>query len=294
MVPEVGNYLFTHVGFSKNEKPTLFLQRDSEITPFEPLGRVITLKFDTSTHFCTGWYDMRSGESHVCPDNITVDEKYEQCPACQKRTGFNPAFYHAASVSEQQEERNQEPHFLYLTHFGPGIIKVGISHAARGNARLLEQGARSALILETFPTALVARQYEAKIAAMPGIVETLQLRKKIAALAQFYDTKAAETELRTTRAKIESILNLTFEKNNVMTFNHVYFPNEAPTLTNVHDCGSHNLISGYTTGMLGTLLFCTQQNTPLFLPLKKYVGYRVDLSYEESPISLPAQQTSLF
>lgn len=294
MTPEAGTYLFTHVGFSKNERPTLFLQRELEIISFEPLGKTLTLKFDMSMRLCTGWYDMRNSENHVCPEGATVDEKYEQCPACQKRTGFNPAFYHAASVSEQQEERNQEPHFLYLAHFGSGIVKVGISHAARGSARLLEQGARSALVLETFPTALIARQYEAKIAALPGIIETLQLRKKIATFTQTYDAKAAVSELESTRTKIETTLGVSFAKNNVETFDHVFFPGGTPTLANAYDCAPHNLISGHALGMLGTLLFCQQQDAPLFLPLKKYVGYSASLGYGETQISIPARQASLF
>jgi hypothetical protein len=293
-VPEAGDYLLTHVGFSKTEKPTLFLQHGLEIISFEPLGKTLTLRFDTSTRFCTGWYDMRNGEDHVCPESATIDGKYEQCPACQKRTGFNPAFYHATSVSEQQEERNQEPHFLYLAHFGPGIVKVGISHAARGNARLLEQGARSALILDTFPTAHVARQYEAKMAALPGIVETLQLRKKVATLSKAYDVKAAEHELSEFRQKIESALAVTFAKNHIVVFDRIFFPSGIPTLTEAYDCSIQNLISGHVTGMLGTLLFCKQEDVPLFLPLKRYLGYHVTLTYDETPIALPARQTSLF
>src|SRR5690349_6321107 len=96
---------------------------------------------------------MRSSKSYVCPDQVMIDKKFDVCPTCQQRTGFNPAFYHASSVSSQQEERNLEPHLLYLAHFGKGIVKVGISHAARNRSRLLEQGARSAIVLDIFPTA---------------------------------------------------------------------------------------------------------------------------------------------
>ncbi len=121
---------------------------------------------------------METGVLHTCPDTLKVENKYEQCSGCQKRTGFNPAFYNATSVSEQQEARNAEPHTLYLARFGTNTLKVGISYAKRGNSRLLEQGARDALILDTFPSAHIARQYEAKIAALPNVVETVQLQTK--------------------------------------------------------------------------------------------------------------------
>jgi hypothetical protein len=293
-MPEVGDYILSHVGFSREEKPILTLQQGDEFIRFDPLGHVITLRYDTTTRFCTGWYDMRAGESHVCPDSVSVDEKYDQCAACQSRTGFNPAFYNATSVSAQQEERNLEPHMLYLAHFGKGIVKVGISHAARERARLLEQGARSALVLDIFPTAHIARQYEAQIASLPGIAETLQVRRKIATLAQPYDLTAAAKELSETRSRIETTLGKTFSLHDTQTFDHVYFPNGTPQLQDAVEVTEQNVISGNTIGMLGPLLFCTQQDTPLFVPIKKYTGFRVTLSYDETPLTLPVRQMTLF
>ncbi len=294
MVPEAGDYLLTAAGFSLEEKPFISLQKEGEFYDLLPLGKTLTLEFDTAQRYCTGWRDITAGTRHACPDKNVVAEKYEQCPACQKRTGFNPAFYHATSVSTQQEARNQEPHFLYLAHFGPGTVKVGISHAARGRSRLLEQGARSALVLDTFPTAHVARSYEAKIAALPGIVETVQLRKKIAELSRHYDEKAAAEELKATRTAAEQVLGVSFAKNDVLFLDPVFFPDGTPKLGNAHDCSDQNRVSGLVTGMLGTLLFCRHADSDVFLPLKKYAGYNVRLSDEQTPLTLPAQQTSLF
>lgn len=293
-MPEVGKYLLTHVGFTRDEKAILSLQNNDGVVSFSPLGQTITLEFDMSEHFCVGWYDMRTGESHICPESAAIEGKYDQCPACQQRTGFNPAFYHANTVSTQQEERNLEPHMLYLAHFGKGIVKVGISHAARGNARLLEQGARSALILDIFPTAHIARQYEAQIAALPGIAETLQVRKKIVALSQSYDNTKAADELNSTQDRIETTLTKTFSKNNVQHFDATYFPHTTPKLEDAFETTGQSRLSGKVVGMLGSLLFCEQQDTPLFLPLKKYTGYSVTLSFEEAHIDLPARQISLF
>jgi hypothetical protein len=293
-MPEVGEYIFSHVGFSREEKPTLTLAQNSELIPFQPVGNIVTVSFDTSIRFCVGWHDIRTGKSYVCPDGLTVNEKYDQCATCQQRTGFNPAFYHATTVSPQQEEFNLEPHILYLAHFGRGIIKVGISRAARQHSRLLEQGARSAVILDTFPTAHIARQYEAQIAALPGIAETLQIRKKISALTEPYSINDAVEELSLTREMVESTLAKTFSKNSARSFDEVYFASAKPQLSDSVETTDHDMISGKTIGMLGSFLFCEQQDTPLFLPLKKYTGYKLTLSYDETPITLPARQISLF
>lgn len=293
-MPEEGSYVLTHVGFTHQGEPTLALQQNDVIHRFNPVGATLSMTFDQSQRFCTGWYDMRAGESHPCPDNASIGGKYEECSACQQRTGFNPAFYNASSVSPQQEERNQEPHILYLAHFGKGITKVGISHAARGDARLLEQGARSAIILDTFPTALVARQYEAKIAAMPGIAETIQLRKKITLLSQPYDKADAHDELLSARADIESVLKTSFSGGAPRSFDEIYFPSTPVDLPQSFDVSSYKGISGRIAGMLGPFIVSAQNDTPLFLPIKKYTGYTLILSKTPFDISLPSQQMSFF
>lgn len=293
-MPETGDYILATVGFSKNEEPLLILQKDTLFREFFPLDQHITLRFAMEQRFCTGWRDITNGGRHVCPDALVVDKKYEQCPACQKRTGFNPAFYNTTAVSSQQEARNLEPHILYLAYFGDGVIKVGISHAARGNSRLLEQGARSALILETFPSAHIARQYEAKIATLPGIVETVIVRRKITALRTPYSQATTEKELEAARQRAETELKTNFTGTSVVHLDNRFFPKGTPRLDTAYETTAHHLISGKVSGMLGSLLFCEQQDTQTFLPLKKYIGYKMSLSDNETLLDLPAQQVSLF
>lgn len=294
-MPEAGMYLLSNAGFTKDEKPYISLQnKNNFIDHLVVPASTVSLLFDTTERFCIGWGDITTGERFACPDTAKLDPKYEQCSACQKRTGFNPAFYHASSVSKQQEARNLQPHILYLAYFGNGVTKVGISLAARGKSRLLEQGARSAIILDTFPSAHIARQYEAKIAAMPGIAETVLLRKKIETMQHSYDPHTASSKLLKTKDDIEKTLGTQFTNSEVLHFDSVYFPTSTPNFSDAFDCTGHNIISGETIGALGTLLFCYQQDTPLFLPLKKYIGYRVELSYSPIAITLPARQISLF
>lgn len=293
-MPEPGSYLLSNVGFSASEEPLLLLQKESTFIDWYPIGQKFTITFDMSERHCVGWRNITTGERFSCPDTASVPAKYEQCTVCQKRTGFNPAFYHANSVSSQQEARNQEPHLLYLAHFGPGTIKIGLSHAKRKNGRLLEQGARSAMILDTFPSAHIARQYEAKIATLPGIAETIQLQKKINVCMQPYDQTAAAIELAKTKDIIEKHLGTTFGGQKVRYYDAKYFPSSMPDMTMMFDTSKLNTIAGQCVGMLGALLICQQNDTPLLLPLKKYVGYSFTFGDAVTAITTPPQQSSLF
>ncbi len=293
-MPEAGDYLLTNVGFAPDETPVISLQKDGVFYLFSPLNNTLTLAFATDDRYCVGWRDITTGERFVCPDSRNVEGNYEQCQACQEKTGFNPAFYNATSVSKQQEARNQEPHLLYLARFGQGIVKVGISHAKRQRSRLLEQGARDAVIIDTFPTAHIARQYEAKIAAMPGIVETLQSRKKASLLSQPYDHVAGAAELTNAKKRIETEHRVAFTGNDVINLDPIYFPSQSPNFQQSVDCSDQHQISGNAFGMVGASLFCDHNGTPVFLPLKKLVGYQVNLTYNQQPLTLPAQQISLF
>lgn len=293
-MPEAGEYLLSRVGFSREETPELTFAKGKDFFDFNPIDHELTLQIDARQRFCVGWSDMVEGKRYVCPDSNLISSAYEQCAACQQRTGFNPAFYHATSVSSQQEARNAEPHILYLAYFSKDTVKVGISYAARGNARLLEQGARYALILDTFPTAHIARSYEAKIAQIPGISETVQLRKKILLLNQEIDSDEAIVMLTELRSQLEQQLNITFTKNHVQSLDGHYFPKIQANFDALHDCSDQNIISGRAIGMLGSLLFCQQDDTTLFLPLKKYLGYKVTFSHEQTNITVPPRQTSFF
>lgn len=293
-MPQEGEYLLTNVGFSPDEKPCLSLQRDGSFFDLQPLGKTLTLQFDTARRQCVGWRDITNGERTACPDKAQLEGKYEQCQACQERTGFNPAFYHATSVSAQQEARNQEPHILYLARFGKGVIKVGISYAKRERSRLLEQGARDAIILDTFSSAHIARQYEAKIAAMPNIAETLQLRKKLSLIEQAYSHDEGKKELKATKNTIEDALKVRFGGSEIINLDPLFFPNGTPNLAESFNTSEQHILTGLVTGSLGSLLFCHYNDTPIYLPVKKFVGYPVTISYGMSSLNLPARQASLF
>lgn len=291
-----GDFLFIHYGYGGEDlTPSLTLHRDGQeaFEHFAPRGQVVTLEFDTVTRYCTGWHDLATSESAPCPDQATVDSTYNQCMHCQRKTGFNPAFYNAASVSEQQQARNATPHFLYLAHFGPGVVKVGISWAQRGIRRLLDQGARSCLIIKEYPNANVARQYEAKIASLSGIAETLQLKAKYTLLAREYDATQGAEELLATRDRLARELGVQADPNQPLYLDEYYLSTNSFTPHHLVHL-KEGSISGNALGMVGSSLITLQDDTPYFLSLANLTGYKVHISNAEKPNVHAPQQTSLF
>lgn len=295
--------LLARVDFDRNKKPRLKLiePETDRIYNFTPtFGEDITLEIATAQRFCIGWHDLTTGEEFACPERSEVEKKYEQCPRCQKRTGFNPAFYNAAEgdISAQQIERNQQPHFVYLAYFAENTIKVGISFAGRDIARLLEQGARAALILDEFPSANVARNYEAKISAMPSFCENVKSNAKIKLLEIKFDEVKARQLLNEARDLIESNLNIRFTQNEVMFLDKFYSNQTIPhgEIIDTTKLESANKItfSGKLLAQVGYILIAQQQDENLVIPARKFTGYKLKISNKITEVELPERQASLF
>lgn len=294
-LPE-GNYLFIHYGYGHDHAPQLSLLAPDgkEFVHLMPRGETLTLDFDTSRRYCNGWHDLASGNSHPCPDKSTLPEQYEQCRHCQQKTGFNPAFYNASSVSRQQQARNQLPHVLYLAHFAPGVVKVGITWEGRGIKRLLDQGARSCLIVKSYPNADIARQYEAQAAKLPGIAETLQVRQKSQLLLKPYDPVAGAAELLAARERLISEVGVAPDDNQPLYLDPHYLANAQLKPNCLIDISKNDSISGLCAGMVGSFLVTQQDDMQYTLPLGKYVGYNCVLSYSEVANKSEPHQVSLF
>ncbi len=289
-----GAFLFTRVSYDpgSNSPYLRIMNSKGEFQLIQPQGD-FTLSFDTNVKRCIGWYDLATKQCHRCPGDRQIDDKYEQCPECQQKTGFNPAFYNTTDISQQQAELNKQPHILYLAYFSPDVVKVGISYAERKLARLLEQGARNAAILETFPSANIARQYEAKIARLPGLCESVQLRKKAAILAnEHYDSALAEQILRQTIKRITEQLGVNFANNELLDLSPHMFAIESidNDLTEI----TEPMIAGHFVGLVGSMLVMQQNDRFIFLPLKKYIGYDMNISRTVEQIDLAPVQASLF
>ncbi|MDR1032890.1 MAG: DUF2797 domain-containing protein [Candidatus Nomurabacteria bacterium] len=289
------NTLFTYFSFDKDGQPYYRLTNElNEVTThYIKFGTDLTLEFDTSQRFCTGGSDLGTYDSWPCPDRAKVDTKYSQCRRCMGKTGFNPAFYYSDTISDQQAEYNQQPHGLYLAYFDDDNLKIGMSHNRRGLSRLLEQGARAAIVLGEFATANVARQYEAKLVRLPWLNESLTLSKKIDILSSFdYSAQHAADQLRAAVQRIATETSLSFELSGVDNLNRFY--GDTTDLQDLNDMSGQAIISGKVRACVGSLLVANNDDNKLLLPLKKFVGYRVTVSNVVKNVELAPKQFTLF
>ena len=288
-----GEFLLSYASFDTENRPFLEWQVDGKTERDDVLGQELSLAFDFSAKYCTGWVNFENHSSQVCPDGATVDEKYENCLKCRNRTGFNPAFYHADSVSAQQEKINQNPHFVYLAYFAPGVIKVGISQEERGIRRLLEQGARLALKLETFSSALIARQYEAKISALDGIVETMPIHKKLELIKQPFERAAGEEKLRQKLLEIEQKIGVLFSKSELIACEDYFHTNDID-LTRAIIMKDQNQLVGRVRSVIGSIVITEHKDQLLAYNLKKFIGYQAHEIPGDIELALPSTQLTLF
>ncbi len=287
------DFLLAYASFNADNQPFIDCQIDGEIKRRELFGQDLSLEFDFSTKYCTGWVDFENHCSQICPDSATVDGKYENCLKCRDRTGFNPAFYNADSVSAQQEKINQNPHFVYLAYFAPEVIKVGISQEERGIRRLLEQGARLALKLETFSSALIARQYEAKIARLDGVVETMPIHKKLELIKQPFERATGEEKLRQKLLEIEQKIGVSFPKSELIPCED-YFHTTGVDLTRVVLMKDQNQLAGRVRSIIGPILIADYDGQLLAYNVKKFIGYQARVVDGNIELALPSTQLTLF
>ena len=286
-------FLLSYASFNADNKPFVECQVGDKIERHELFGQDLSLEFDFSVKYCTGWVDFENRCSQICPDHATVDEKYENCLKCRDKTGFNPAFYNASSVSAQQEKINQNPHFVYLAYFATNVIKVGISQEERGIRRLLEQGARLAIKLETFSSALIARQYEAKISKLDGIAETLPASKKMELIKQPFDHADGERELRQKLLEIEQKIGVSFPKSELIPCED-YFQTTGVDLSRVVLMKDYSQLVGHVRSIIGSIVITDYDGQLLAYNIKKLIGYRAQKVDREIELDLPTEQLTLF
>lgn len=290
--------LLTQVGFGKTTNlPFLrYSENDTLVLRKLQFNEPINFIFDSSTRHCIGWFNPNTGENHTCPAHNTVDAKYEQCKDCMIKTGFNPSFYNVDAISTNQAEYNTHPHILYLAYFSPQDIKVGISHAGRNLSRLLEQGARLAYVLETFPSANVARHYEAKASKLDGLVDNVKLSRKIELLNQSFNLAEAKTLLDKKKSYLEDSLQIKFDNAQLVETNNFYFAAnfDQSRLRELINLEEQSKINGQLVGVLGQIILCDRAGDLLALPLKKLIGYYFDNESRDNSIDLPNTQFSLF
>jgi hypothetical protein len=246
--------------------------------------------------WCSGRFDLGSGKGEPCPEQAQLrEETFEQCLACRRATGFNPAFYFAPEVSPQQQARNREPHLVYLAHFGAGTFKVGMTHARRGIHRLLEQGARMGLLLARLPDAHQARALEERIARELGVAETVRAARKRHLLGAPFAPTIVRSELLAVAERVRVTAPSLPLQPELVELDRYYGGSElfANTMTDLSETSPPS-ISGRCVGMIGDVLITVQGGRHYMLSIGDLVCRRVRLSGREQPNRVIGQMSLLF
>ncbi|WP_127360785.1 DUF2797 domain-containing protein [Actinacidiphila soli] len=137
---------------------------------------------------CVGVW--RSGRWTACPRSAAVPGagRRDQCEACA-------ALDRSQSVAADTKLDDPRPYAVYLAWFGPGLCKVGITGAARGHARLLEQAAVCFTFLGRGPL-MAARRAESVLGTALGIPDRVSAPAKRAARMALPPSATRAAELR--------------------------------------------------------------------------------------------------
>lgn len=230
--------------------------------------------------WCSGRFDLSSGKGEPCPEAAQLrDDSFEQCMACRRATGFNPAFYFAQEVSPQQQARNREPHLVYLAHFGASTVKVGMTHARRGLHRLLEQGARMGLLLAQFPDAHQARALEERVARDLGVLETVRSARKRHLLGAPFSAAVVREELLAVAQRVRSVDPSTALQPELLELDRYYGGSALfrSTMTDLSETLPLS-ISGHCAGMIGDVLITVQNGAHYMLSIGDLLCRRVHVS----------------
>lgn len=287
--------VLSNVGYDANG-PYLRVNDVMEKTQMQlpVLGRTFSVR-KLPRRYCTGSFDLKTYESHACEFSADLPDDYNDimCPACREKTGFNPAFYNANSVSPQQRAYNTTPHFVYMAYFSPAHLKVGISSETRGIERLLEQGARVAAILRRFPNADAARELEAYLCAQEGIYETMRLDTKTRLLSEIFNPDEA----------MEIVANKAHELGiepecGYLDLTPYYFGDvdACPRMVQVPEGEPTDVMGGRCVGMVGGIMAFEQQGTVFVSPIKDWESYELEITVGEvvHPYTYEPQQMNLW
>ena len=245
--------------------------------------------------YCTGIYNLSTLSYSPCPQKCKLDlkSKINNCNACYSKIGFNPAFYNAQNISPQQAEYNRTPHVVYLAYFSPSHVKVGIASKKRMPLRLLEQGARAAFILKTFPNAYLARELEAKLSGSSyGILERLLSDQKLKIICEnIYNSEIANKTLTDILMQINIVPESEF-----LEFDSTYFCKNHYDLSDLEIIKNPDFLSGEAIGMIGDVVILRQKERLIAASIKKFVSYKISIDYGMNFIKYPmkVEQISLW
>ena len=156
---------------------------DEKLLPIEQ-GQELAFRVE-GLRSCVGYRPPTDHHLLPCPDQ-KAGIKASQCPECFTRAAILPCLRCDGDRCRNPERRGScvqpENHAVYLAAFGPGLHKVGVARWGRRRERVLEQGARAALIIARDDGQMV-RRLEQSIARI-GIPDRIPHGEKISALTE--------------------------------------------------------------------------------------------------------------
>ncbi len=153
-------------------------------SPLVPGRRVAFGVVDGGVRTCVG------ARGNACPVRAVVSPRGTgaRCEECARLD-------RAHSVAADTLADDPRPYRVYLAWFGPGMVKVGITRAERGSARLMEQGAVAFSWLGQGPL-MAARRTEELLRAALGVPDRIPYADKRAVRTALPEAGERLAELR--------------------------------------------------------------------------------------------------
>lgn len=282
----MSNLIIISRPISATAPPYLLMAKDGQLTNYtlDP-GRLVGFSIDTSTKYCTGWYDIDTHTNHLCERSTAVDKAYDSCYVCRQKTEFNPAFYNTSDISSKQAKYNEAPHTVYVAYFGNDLAKTGIMSDSRGTERLYEQGALFYAIIARCPNATQAHNIENRL-IQKGLRNSVTKKQKA-------DVFLSQVDTGTEQAKFRAQLEGAGHKNiATVCLLDTFFFGSYPKLP-IHNFGDHP-VSGKVVGVVGRYVVMENNQRLYGFWLNELFGYKITFRENISLIERQPEQASLF
>ncbi|TFF67444.1 DUF2797 domain-containing protein [Candidatus Thorarchaeota archaeon] len=246
---------------------------------------------------CIGYRD-ESGNLHRCPEYSIVKGNQKRCGPCAAMDFYDECVFCDGSscrASPARRERCRNAHYVvYLTAFGDGTLKVGVSVRSRLMTRWLEQGADYGAVLVEVQDGKKARRIESHLSHEESITSSVRFGRKVDALTS--DLSVPDVEgmidyLYSSNALAEIVreFNLQLKPPGVQSLaTHYGFPvvDMTPAVWPKRRRGLHGQqVLGEILGMKGPLLLLETGKTKTAINLRRLIGYTIDPESEVTYVS---------
>jgi hypothetical protein len=161
---------------------------------------------------CIGYRGPLSQSLIACPHQITGLGSH-QCQSCLVAAQILPCLRCDGERCNNPARRKScvqpQNHAVYLASFGPGMLKVGVARWERRQARLIEQGARAALIVSRDDGQQV-RRTESQIRRFGRVPDRLNVHDKLYGLTQAGTPATLGAEISATFIKLRRQVQATW------------------------------------------------------------------------------------